>query len=142
MKLYRFTAPNTDIAMATVTEVLGGNALIYATRKIVNGVELLAGLNSDNTIEGIQEIKSHDVINSEETNIQKTSLEYEQLQEIKVQINEINSHLRSLAAMISMINQEYINQLNRKRFFGLNYLKQISFKKIFKLRMLKSESTR
>jgi flagellar biosynthesis GTPase FlhF len=48
MKLYRFTALDTQRAMIKINEMLGAEALIYSTRKIPHGVEMLAGLACDN----------------------------------------------------------------------------------------------
>lgn len=43
MKLYRFTAPNTQRAIFLVHDTLGPDALVYSTRKIPDGIEVLAG---------------------------------------------------------------------------------------------------
>lgn len=43
MKLRRFTALTTQKALKTVNEALGPDALIYSTRRIPNGIEVIAG---------------------------------------------------------------------------------------------------
>lgn len=47
MKLHRFVAANDQKAMFLVNQALGSDALIYSTKSVTNGVEILAGLPSD-----------------------------------------------------------------------------------------------
>lgn len=44
MKLYRFTAPDHQKAIIKVHELIGPDALVYSTRRVHNGIEILAGL--------------------------------------------------------------------------------------------------
>ena len=44
MKLYRFTAMDTQSAIYSAHEALGSEALIYSTRRVLEGIEVLAGL--------------------------------------------------------------------------------------------------
>lgn len=56
MKLHRITAKNNHKAMAKINEMLGPNALIYSTKMVPDGVEIVAGLpHSDDpkTIESL-----------------------------------------------------------------------------------------
>lgn len=44
MKLHRFTASTNQKAIAMIHEALGPDALIYSTRSVPNGIEIVAGL--------------------------------------------------------------------------------------------------
>lgn len=58
MKLHRFTAINNQKAMLKVHETLGPDALIYSTRTVASGVEIMAGLPLSDG-----EIRPHEITN-------------------------------------------------------------------------------
>lgn len=70
MKLHRFTASTSRKAIAMVHETLGSDALVYSTKDVPEGVEIVAGLPSydeeyneaKNTLQRFQDVKpQHDV---------------------------------------------------------------------------------
>jgi len=92
MKLYRFTALDTQRAMTKINEMLGADALIYSTRKIPHGVEILAGLPCDSQEEGVAGVVQLKIAESNRELIDRLNIQLqrmdESVQKLTTQINE------------------------------------------------------
>jgi len=117
MKLYRFTASSTQRAIFFVNDSLGPDALIYSTRKIPGGVEVLAGLplnidepqaeNNGLPVE-IEKINQPEI---KEDN----SLAYQMIESFKTQIETMNQTIQSLSNNIACLQKTYIDNVEAKK---------------------------
>lgn len=110
MRLHRITAQNNHKAMAKINEMLGPNALIYSTKMVPEGVEIVAGLpHSDDpkTLESLHSSRSTKFERlsipdeSNQTSIDKLS---DRLNRMNEAVIKISSHLDNMQR-----NDFYVN---------------------------------
>lgn len=122
MKLYRFTAPNAQTAIFNVHESLGPDALVYSTRKILDGVEVLAGPGYGR--DGVEHTTEPD--NAEAVSIEKSvpaevraqaapSLDQKAIESLKLQILSMSEHLQKLSSNINSLQQYVTENLIKKK---------------------------
>lgn len=96
MKLYRFTALDTQRAMIKINEVLGADALIYSTRRIPCGVEMLAGHADDN--------REDDVASP--VQLQAAESNRELIDKLNVQLQYMDESIQKLTSQIEVFREE------------------------------------
>lgn len=120
MKLHRFVAANDQKAMFMVNQALGANALIYSTKSVTNGVEILAGLPVD-----AQEEETNQFVN-----VYKT-----ELNNLDIKMNDTrDDEIRTLQSRLDMITNQ-LNTMSTVMTGGhqkQNQSKTSLFKRIFK----------
>jgi flagellar biosynthesis protein FlhF len=130
MKLHRFVAANDQKAMFLVNQALGANALIYSTKSVTNGVEILAGLPAD-----AQEDDANQFVNvyqSELKNIdgKVNDSRDEEIRALQSKLDLITHQINSMSsAMTSAHNQTAKPQTKN---IQSNRIKTSFFKNIFK----------
>lgn len=101
MKLHRFTASTSQKAIAMVHETLGLDALVYSTKNVPEGVEIVAGLpsyedelsESKNSMQRFQDIKpQHDALT-----LQDSSSEFEKL---NAQLQFLQDSMKNLSHQV------------------------------------------
>jgi len=107
MKLYRFTAADSQKAMAAVTKQLGTDALIYSTRTTQEGVEVIAGYESVRAVHIPLEIEVQNHLPAE-TYTDRLNI---QLQEMETNISKLSAHIELL--------QKTLVQQNHNKFYKL-----------------------
>jgi flagellar biosynthesis GTPase FlhF len=146
MKLYRFTASTTPKAIMMVKEALGSNALIYSTRKVVDGTEILAGMpfvEEDAIFEEEDRVIEKNNKNKKDTKMRATKLiepsfDNKMLESFRTQLEVMNETLQALTLHMNDL-QEVVaakfqkRQLNWKLylFSWIIYLKDIYERKTF-----------
>ena len=95
MKLRRFIALDTQRAILMVHRKLGPNALVYSTRRTTNGVEVLAGLPTN-------EMESNEV-EVEKSNVDKDTIDKlnVQLQLMQESILKLTNQMMTLYQVVS-----------------------------------------
>ena len=144
MKLYRFTASNTQRAIMIVTEKLGPNALVYSTRKIPGGIEVLAGLpfGADSIVDHGQlagHVQPDNV--DDEIKVQEAVPDNKVLENIKLQVETMNDSIQMLSDSILMLQQTFSEKPKRKKFLHWNFLKKIDIAKLLKIGSRGRQST-
>lgn len=104
MKLYRFTALDTQRAMNKINDMLGAEALIYSTRKIPHGVEVLAGLACDTQEEGVAGVVQLKIAESNRELIDK----------LNIQLQRMDESVQRLTTQINAYQEEAKVSLYRK----------------------------
>lgn len=140
MKLYRFTAANNHRAMLTVTKALGPNALVYATRKIPGGVEMLAGLPATEQVvnqEIMEEVTQSEIVDNHEIKIQEGLPENRILENLKLQIEEMHESISALSDNIASLQNTFTERLKKKHYFSWNSFKKLA---LFRMRISFSRS--
>lgn len=127
MKLYRFTASNVQRAITNVNDELGPDALVYSTRKIPGGVEVLAGLpfgaeeiapNPVPSKTNNKKSSKKTVIESNEIIVQANPLNNKLLEKIKLEIETINDSIQLLSQNIELLKRPFF-----KKIYLINFLK-------------------
>lgn len=121
MKLYRFTASNNQKALMKIHTALGPDALIYTTRKILNGVEILAGPSSIDDVP----------VNS--TNLDKASMtevqvdnnlpNYLIIKSLNNKIHAMDENILQLTNYISTLHEMMSKSAKKRKFINWNFLK-------------------
>lgn len=145
MKLYRFNASSTERAIFTVTESLGPNALIYSTRKVPGGVEVLAGLpfGADAIIDHYQfdeydEMQSSD---QDEVKVQEAALDNSILENLNVQIQTMNKSIQILSESITVLQKTFLERNKYIKFLRWLLLTKITFPRLPKIMTHRRELT-
>lgn len=138
MKLYRFTASNTHKAILTINETLGPNALVYSTRKIHNGVEILAGLPLDKDDEPHEEkiaqpIQVEKTLPTKAAKSQQPAVDSRMYDNLKLQLETMNENLQVLSTNMSILQQAFVESMTRKRGFNWGFLKKFAVFKLFRV---------
>lgn len=98
MKLYRFTALDTHRAMIKVNETLGEDVVIYSTRKIPHGIEILAGYPNDERADDVATSVEMEAAESNRDLIDKLSMKLQyiddSIQKLMLQINTFREESR------------------------------------------------
>lgn len=139
MKLYRFTASNTQRAIHIVHQALGPDALVYSTRKVSDGIEVLAGhpFGTENandmtefpsaqtvTVEkNLPEPKSHAAA------APAASLDHVVIESLKLQIQVMNESIQSLTNHISSMHQLMTDNFLKKKKSKWKFLTMLLKKK-------------
>lgn len=131
MKLYRFTATNAHRAILTVQESLGPNALIYSTRKVQDGVEVLAGMPLDKEDEA-KEVKASQAVQIEKALPAKPKnqagvFDYKIYDNLCAQLDSMNESIQLLTNSVSLLQQVLVQQNNNKFKINWQALGQIPF---------------
>ncbi len=140
MKLYRFTASTTQRAIFTATKTLGPNALVYSTRKVLGGIEVLAGLpfGAEDIIDKTEisepEVKVKKTKQHEEIKIQETSLDNKILESLKIEIETMHETIQSLSKSVSLLQQTVTERL-KHRTINWSFLKKLNLPKMLKLKI-------
>jgi len=95
MKLRRFIALDTQRAILMVHRKLGPNALVYSTRRIENGVEVLAGLPINDIESKEVEVEKHNV---DKDTIDRLNVQLQLMQE---SIQKLTNHITTLYQVVS-----------------------------------------
>lgn len=120
MKLVRFTAATTQKAIVLVHESLGPNALIYSTRKMADGIEVLAGLP-------LNEEKQKQV------KVEGASLDHKAIEKLKQQVQYMNETIQMLSENIGTMHQLFVDKFYKKKIRKWNFFKNLASK--FKFRV-------
>lgn len=113
MKLHRFTALDNHRAILVVHQKLGPNALIYSTRRIPNGVEVLAGI-SDDQHQGNDEVP-----------IEKSTIDRATLDKLNIQMQVMEESIEKLSSHIVSLYQAMNAKSNEKKWLHWNIFKQL-----------------
>lgn len=135
MNVHRFTATNNQKALALIQDAFGPEALIYSTRSIENGVEILAGpphsiepvIVKPDTLSGDIALieKLHAQINTLTENVNKLSAQvnqqmqddmYYQDDELAIKRSLLTYHLTKLGFRGKFVQQFNHNYLRSKKF--------------------------
>ena len=108
MKLQRFTALDNHRAILMVHEKLGPDALVYSTRRITNGVEVLAGVANEN------------LLNEDSVEVKDNGIDRETLDKLNMQLQVMEQTIQKLSTHISMLYQEVSNSLEKKKWINWN----------------------
>lgn len=146
MKLYRFTAANTQKAMITAHDTLGPDALIYSTRKVSDGVEVLAGFSfptEDQLIAEKFSEKNNDknkkkMVRHAEVNIQDSPLSFKIIEDLKFQVKTMNENMQNLSQHINTLQAVVSENFPTKRSNILLTLKNMLPKRSLKNFLYKS----
>ncbi len=103
MKLQRFTALDNHRAILMVHEKLGPDALVYSTRRIATGVEVLAGLSHDNVPAG------------DEVQIENTGIDRDTIDKLNTQLQVMEETIQKLSTHITMLYQVVSENLEKKK---------------------------
>ncbi|RDI38538.1 hypothetical protein [Aquicella lusitana] len=143
MKLYRFVASNTHRAIFTVNDALGPEALIYSTRKIPGGVEVLAGLPLDTNEPTAQNGQPIDVDKSIPHEIKQvdSSFDYKLIESFKMQMETMNESIQALSDSIATLQKTYADKLERKKIGKWNLFKMLEIAKLLKLSAFRNKTT-
>lgn len=109
MKLHRFTASDTQRAILNVHEKLGPDALVYSTRKLEYGVEVLAGLPAPE--EGVEEQAPS---KAEASVMTTSSIDNNVIERLNGQLQRMDDSIRKLSRNIDDL-QQAILELHRER---------------------------
>lgn len=138
MKLFRFTAPNTQRAIFLVHDTLGPDALIYSTRKIPDGIEVLAGHpfgyeSADETTEfpSAQTVTIEKAVipESKQHHHYAQSIDNTILESLKIQIQMMSENILKLTNCVNTIYQLLTERFEKKK-RKWNFLKTFGKKKI------------
>jgi len=109
MKLRRFIALDTQRAMLMVHKKLGPDALVYSTRRVANGVEVLAGLPTSEA----------DI--SSEVDVEKTNVDKETIDKLNIQLQMMEDSIQKLTNHIMALYQVVSENAARKEKKGWNF---------------------
>lgn len=112
MKLFRFTALDTQRAVTKIHDVLGPDALIYSTRKIPYGIEMIAGPAYDKAEENTN---GNIELESGESN-------RELIDKLNIQLQFMNESVQKLSSQIALLNEKASRNLYQKWIFKLKSL--------------------
>jgi flagellar biosynthesis GTPase FlhF len=96
MKLFRFTALDTQRAMIKINEVLGADALIYSTRKIPYGIEMIVGPANDMAEEN----------NNGQVQLESGESNRELIDKLNIQLQFMNESIQRLSMQIAFQNEK------------------------------------
>ena len=128
MKLHRFTALDNHRAMFKVYETLGPEALVYSTRRIPNGVEILAGLEQEETKASTGKQK-HDSVS-----IQNVGPDANLLDKLNIQLQMMDENIQTLLERINTLQQAVVDKKVKK----ISHVRHF-FKTIGRIRQLLKE---
>lgn len=137
MKLYRFTASNAQQAIVTVNEALGPDALVYSTRKVPGGVEVLAGVAVANDV--IPPNVHVDMVNASiednkfAVDIQDASFDHKLIESLREQMEMMNSSIAALANNIATIQKTVADRIQRRPLFNIDWNRQIDLRKLWQV---------
>ena len=123
MKLYRFTASDQHKAILKAQEVLGPDALIYVTRKVYNGIEVLAGIE-----EGSERATSSATIVSQELELDNTTVDHRIIENLNVRIQLMDKNIRRLTSNIDLLKQAMVRRSKIWNILTLGFITDL-FKK-------------
>ncbi|MEO8400361.1 MAG: hypothetical protein ABI597_01020 [Gammaproteobacteria bacterium] len=120
MKLQRFTASDTQRAILKVHKALGPDALIYSTRKIPEGIEILAGI-----AENVQNSKPKEV------QIQNVNFDNAVVDKLNIQLQVMEESIQNLSTHINTLNQVIAENISKNNARKWNFFKNIGRLKRF-----------
>ena len=137
MKLYRFTASNAQQAIFTVNEALGPDALVYSTRKVSGGVEVLAGLAivNENIPKDLNVTEMNVAYDNNQlaVDIQDASFDHKILESVREQMELMNSSISALASSLATIQSTVAERMKRRSFLNIDWNKQIHLSKLWRI---------
>jgi flagellar biosynthesis GTPase FlhF len=138
MKLYRFTAADSHKAIAKVHELLGPEALVYTTRKTLDGVEVLAGLSQPSDTKELL---------TDSISVQNAASDNQMIESLCNQVQVMDDNIQKLVNHINILHQFIDTKLEKKAWINWEKIKVILFKKRYfrnyvqfiKIRILKRQ---
>lgn len=115
MKLHRFTALDNHRAILIVREKLGPDALVYSTRRIADGVEVLAGIPES-------EFRSD---SSEEVPVEKSVLDRDTVDKLNLQMQMMEDSIQKLSTHIMTLYQAMNEAAKKKKRINWNIFRNL-----------------
>lgn len=129
MKLHVFKASSNQKAISMVHKALGPDALIYNTRTVANGVEILAGPPVEEG-ETIIEVPDSDSVEQEEK--QDQSIVMDSISTMKKQLEDLHESMGRIARQLNnnFLEKFHLNEdeTGVQRHYLLHYLHKLGFR--------------
>ncbi len=110
MKLYRFTAIDSQRAMAAIWQKFGTEALIYSTRNIPEGVEVIAGCDAgDENNQPIEIIVENQGINNASDD------------KLNIQLQVMEENIVMLSNYVAMLHRIFVEKNTKKKWKKFNF---------------------
>src|SRR5579871_3718837 len=98
MRRHRFTALDNQTAMLKVYNMLAPEAWIYSTRKIPNGIEVLAGIPKDDEEVYVEELTADEIVP-----VQNNNFDPELLDKLHLQLEVMDERIQKLSNYIHVL---------------------------------------
>lgn len=140
MKLYRFIASDTSKAIQNVHDALGPEALVYSTRKIPDGIEILAGdPYSKDDIEMVEthkgqlvSVKPEKTVNKGKVQVQNSSIDHKIIESLKTQMQSVNENIQKLSGHVNELNKMMAENSKKKATSKWSFIRNFSIRKFIK----------
>jgi flagellar biosynthesis GTPase FlhF len=123
MKIHRFTAPSNQKAISMIYEALGPDALIYKTRSVPEGIEILASCpseaaNYNGTHDVLTQLQSTNSLNSTKHTHEDVMTDIIPdvglIEELNSQLQVVTQRIKKLSNHIAKIQKNYAADDDRK----------------------------